>query len=80
MSKFFKNMMIGGIVAGCGVVAYKKLLTEEAQEKLSETASNAVALAKNYIEENNLKSEKEDKLNLINAINKTDEEWARLGY
>ncbi len=80
MSRFFRNVMIGGIVAGCGVVAYKKLLTEEAQEKLSQTASNAVDLAKNYIEENNIKSEKEDKINLIRAINKTEEEWARLGY
>ncbi len=80
MSKFFKHVLIGGFVAGCGVVAYKNLLTPEAQEKLSETASNVVNLTKNYIEENNVKSEKEAKLNLINAISKTEEEWSRLGY
>ncbi len=59
MSKFLRNMLIGAAVAGCGVVAYKKLLTPEAQAKASETANNLVATAKNYIEENNLKSEKE---------------------
>ncbi len=80
MSKFFRNAMIGGIIVGCGVVAYKKLLTEEAQEKVSSTASNAVRLVKNYVEENNTKSEKDAKIALIKTIDKTESEWSRLGY
>ncbi len=80
MSKFLRNMLIGAAVTGCGVVAYKKLLTPEAQAKASETANNLVATAKNYIEEYNSNSEKDAKLSLIKTIEKTDEEWARIGY
>ncbi len=80
MSKFFKGVLIGSAMVGGGALVYKKLLTPEAQQKLVETTKNVVDTAKGYIDENNLKAKKEAKLNLITVLDKTDQEWSRLGY
>ncbi len=80
MNRFFKDVMFFGVVVCIGTIAYKKLLTPKAQEKLAETAAKIYNTAKSRIVEDNIKTRREARLNLINAINKTDEEWSRLGY
>ncbi len=80
MSKVFKKLFIGGVFVGAGVVAYNKLLTPYAREQLENTVAKVAFTIKDHIVDSNENSKKKEKIAHITVLEKTNEEWARLGY
>ncbi len=80
MNKLIKNMALGAIFAGGLVVGYQKLLTPKARTMLTSTSKEVATLLKNLMKENNLKQRKEANLTLISVLDKTENEWNRIGF